>query len=301
VIARTNTVPSSVAWVVVAWVVVAGCAPVVPAHVADVVVTERLTQRFSVSDKADPVKAEAYYALVGRDAAEVLATVEPHAVTGAQGGKLEGRGELVLTARLNPHDPTHYAVEGHGNLGVYLGDRLLILTDLRVGSSDLHALGELRTKVVVLPIRHFARLNPALLLAHAKLRGSECVIHTEAPNDRDVACMARGVGSPYDANYYVSVHLTELVPGQVYSVDREREHEVFRETEGGLQVFGCVRFDTASAAKLLDVRSQSLVSPLRGGAPAPPAPAYVSWRVPASCSSEVPAGPRGAEPADEPT
>ena len=278
-------------------VAVVACKPTIPAQIADILVTEQITQRFLV-ERPEAEQADIYHSLIGPDASKLLATIDPSAAKAAQDGQLAAQGNLILMTRLNPYDTTRYLVEGHGQLEVYNQDELLISVDMSIGNSDMHAISDLEKKSVVLPVHHSARLNPALLLALAKPKAEDCVLALKFPRGGEVACMARGVGSPFSADYFVKIHLSEISRGKVYTVDRAREHEVFRQNGSQIEVFGCVAFSpNPGASKLLDLRGKEFVTELAAPATVSPSAPYDNLSVPDTCGM-APVGV-GASPAKE--
>ncbi|MET0791014.1 MAG: hypothetical protein ABW061_05790, partial [Polyangiaceae bacterium] len=195
------------------------------------------------------------------DASILLGAIAPDAARAAHNGQLAAEGSVILNMRLNPYDTSRYSIEGHGQLGVYNESELLISVDIDIGNAETHALADLAQRHVVLPVRQHASLNPALLLDRQAKGESRCSVPGATIK---VTCMATGIGSPFSADYFVKVHLVEIVPGKVFAVDRERGHEVFRTSTAGSVVFGCVHFDeAASASKLIDLRGRDFVAQLK--------------------------------------
>jgi hypothetical protein len=271
------------------------CSLDIPAHVADITLSEHLTQRFLVAGKTGANKETTYISLVGPDAARMLEATRAAAVTEAAEGSLEVRGGLLLSAHLDPYDSTLYTIEGRGRFDVYTKrhgpEELVISGDFDVGNTETHVLGDLRTGQLVLPIRHEARMNPMLLIGRSKFDDAgEC--YFPAPpligqRERPVPCNALGVGTPFSAEYFVRIHLVELVPKQVFAIDPNTEHEVFRGSREKLDVFGCIRLEAGhDSSKLLDLRGLKYVKPLeRFTRELPIAAAYDRWDIPSTCSS----------------
>jgi len=159
---------------------------------------------------------------------------------------------------------------------------------------------------LTLPIHHLARLNPTVLLQATRASKGEkgdkgdkgeCLVGTSSPlpGEATVPCSAAGVGTPFPAEYYVRIHLMEVLAGKVYAIDRARRHEVFRQLPSGeLDVFGCLELrQSYDDARQLDLRGAQLLTPLpRRSAELPPPASYDLWDLRESCP---------AEPLTEPT
>jgi hypothetical protein len=185
-----------------------------------------------------------------------------------------------------------YSVEGLGRFLVQTTTaerELLFDADFDLGDAANHALTDLQTRrQVTLPITHQIQLHPSVLLARAGVDSDgQCIISID-PKKRggqNRSCSSEGIGIPHRAVYYVRIHVKELIAGQVYAVDTEREHEVFRPGIGAYQVFGCLRLEPEKSLKVLDIRGRKLVSALTTRAAAAPEPAsYDQWDVPDVCS-----------------
>jgi hypothetical protein len=288
------------AWVT-AWVAL-GCssfAPAVPVQVADITFTEQVTQSFFVA-KSDDEAYDLFRFLIGQHATEVLEKLQPDTALAAAGGALEARGTLMLTARLDPFDTSSYTVEGFGRFRVSTTAQdlkeLLFDADFYIGNADQHALKDLAArKQIILPVVHDVQLHPSVLFARTKVdEDGHCIIPIESKKRATgvpVSCAAEGIGAPHRARYYVRVHLKELVPGEVYAVDNDRGHEVFRDDNGERRTFGCLRLGPAKALRILDLRGRDLVRRLPGAQGGQPDLAtYDEWNVPDDCSGSAARG-----------
>jgi hypothetical protein len=278
-----------------AWLAIAcsSLAPTLPVQVADITFAERITQTFFDS-KNDDEAYELFHFLIGPQATQVLEKLQPNTALAAASGDLEAHGHLVLTARLDPFDSKSYTVQGFGHFFVLTtlpdSKERLFDADFSIGNGDRHALSELESrKQVILPVIHDIQLHPAVLFGRTKVDESG---HCSIPIDTKeravgaVSCVAGGIGTPHRARYYVRVHLEELVAGEVFAVDNERSHEVFRDDDGERKIFGCLRLEPAKALRVLDLRGRDFAGEL----PTPPhheadSAAYDGWNVPDVCNA----------------
>jgi len=271
-----------------------GCTPDLPARMGDITLSERISQRFLVTGHGKTSDQDIYTSLVGPDAVRALEAVAPDSVGAAAVGKLEVRGELTLTASIDPFDVRHYTVDGRGELEVYNQttdcSELIVTTHFHVGDKKTHSIEDLKSLKVILPISQSAQINPSLLFGHVKANKKECVVTPQdgANDGAPVPCNAAGVGSPFRSErFFAQVHLKELPTAGIYGIDRSRAHEIFHYAPGGPVVFGCLNFlDRApDSPKVLDLRALSYLKSIARPGEQTAAPSdYDHWTIPDTCT-----------------
>jgi hypothetical protein len=270
----------------------AACMPVLPVSMAAVTYIDHFEQHFLTEKTSGAETQDIYQFLVGDDATKLLPSIHPAAAHQAEYGNIVARGSFILTARLDPFDVGSYILEGVGRFSVFtMGpppEESLFAAELDIGNVDQHRIDDLQNLQIVLPIRQHARIDPAILLGHAKESAGNCVIDVPKIGDlpaTSVKCTAAGVGTPYRTeDYYVRIRLKAIAP-LVYAIDRRALHDVFRLEAGYPKVFGCLKLaDSNDASKQLDLRSKDSLRPQ----PRPPGEGgplayYDRWVVPEAC------------------